>query len=205
MLIRSLWVFFLCAFTNFACADDFLKSYLPETCYQTGEFEQQKPLGTTNKLLTTKGRFAFACDKGLVWHVESPLVETTLYQLNGRQWIKPADSEMQPLNGKVHLQIGKILNQLIGGNQDYLNKNFVSVNKDNQLELTPRQRRMKKFLHSILIIRDSEQVNIKMLQQNNGFTAVRIYNIQNRSSLNETECRESTNTSRDVCQVLFGS
>ncbi len=205
MLIRSFLVCLLCAFNSIALAEEIVKAWLPETCYQTGEFEQQKPLGTTDKLLTTKGRFAFACDKGLVWHVESPLIETTVYQLNGRHWVKSADDKIQPLSGKVHQHVGKILNQLIGGNQAYLNKNFVAVHKDNQLELTPRQRRMKKFLRSIQIVREPEQVNIKMLQQDNGFTAVRIFNIQNRSSLNETECRESTNTAQDVCHLLLGS
>ncbi len=205
MLIRTLLLLLLCTFHSFTVADDIFKTYLPETCYQTGEFEQQKPLGRTDKLLTTKGRFAFACDKGLVWHVESPLIETTLFQSSGRQWIQSADGNMQELNGTIHQHLGKILNQLIGGNQAYLNKNFVAVHKDNQLELTPRQRRMKKFLRSIQIVREPEQVNIKMLQQDNGFTAVRIFNIQNRSSLNETECRESTNTAQDVCYLLLGS
>lgn len=185
-------------------ANEILNKYLPETCYQTGEFEQQKPLANTNKLLTTRGRYAFACDKGLVWHTESPLMETTLYQLNGRAWIKSADQPMQPLTGKIHQQLGKILNQLIGGNQVYLQKHFVVSQVNNILTLTPRKSRMKKFLQAIDIARGEQTVNIKLQHPNNQVTSVVIAHIQNLASLNEDQCRESTKTGVEVCQTLLG-
>lgn len=188
----------------FTHADNILDKYLPETCYQTGEFEQQKPLANTNKLLTTHGRYAFACDKGLVWHTESPLMETTLYQLNGRAWIKSADQPMQPLTGKIHQQLGKILNQLIGGNQLYLEKHFVISETNDILILTPRKSRMKKFLQVIEITRSEQVVDIKLQHPNNHFTSVVITHIQNLASLNEDQCRESTKTGVEVCQTLLG-
>lgn len=185
-------------------ADEILDKYLPQSCYQTGEFQQQKPLANTSKLLTTHGRYAFACDKGLVWHTESPLMETTLYQLNGRAWIKSADQPMQPLSGKIHQHLGKILNQLIGGNQVYLQKHFVISQADNILTLTPRKSRMKKFLQAIEIARGEQTVDIKLQHPNNQFTSVVITHIQNLALLNKDQCRESTKTGIEVCQTLLG-
>jgi hypothetical protein len=184
-------------------ADGDLAKYLPETCYQTGEFEQQKPLANTGRLLITRGHYAFACDKGLVWHTEEPLVETTLYQLNGLTWIKSADQPLQPLTGKIHQQLGKILNQLIGGNQDYLQKHFVISENNDLLQLVPRKSRMKKFLQAIDIVRSEQRVDIKLQHPDNNFTSVVISNIQNLSSLDEDQCRESTNADADVCQTLL--
>lgn len=191
------------AISCFVCADETLDKYLPQSCYQTGQFEQQKPLGKTNKMITTNGRYAFACDKGLVWHTQSPLTETTVYQLNGHQWIKSDDQPMQLLTGKIHQHLGKILNQLIGGNQDYLRKNFVVSETDNLLQLTPRQSRMKKFLLGIEIARNEQGVNIKLQHPKDNFTSVRIVNIQNMTSLSELDCRESTQTGVDVCHTLL--
>jgi hypothetical protein len=204
MLIRLLIVLSLCFCGAYASADDLLKRYLPETCYQTGEFEQQKPLGKTPKLLSSQGRFAFACDKGLVWRTQSPLLETNLYQLNGRQWLQSGDAPMQELKGKIHRHLGNILNQLIGGNQQYLNKHFVMAEQENALVLTPKQSRMKKFLQSIQVIPTDDAVIIKMQHPDN-FTQVRIFNINSRESLNQTECRDSTQTSDEICHRLFES
>lgn len=202
MLIRVLIVlsFYFCS--AFVSADDLLKRYLPETCYQTGEFEQQKPLGKTTKLLNSQGRFAFACDKGLVWRTQTPLLETNLYQLNGRQWLQAGDAPLQELKGKIHRHLGNILNQLIGGNQQYLNKHFVMMEQDQTLVLTPKQSRMKKFLQSIHITPADDAVVIKMQHPDN-FTQVRIFNINSRESLDQTECRDSTQTSAEICQTLF--
>jgi hypothetical protein len=204
MLIRILILLSLYCFSAYASADDLLKRYLPETCYQSGEFEQQKPLGKTAKLLTSQGRFAFACDKGLVWHTQSPLIETNLYQLNGRQWLKSGDNPMQQLTGKIHRHLGNILNQLIGGNQQYLNKHFEMLEQDQTLVLTPKQSRMKKFLQQIQIIPAADSVTIKMQHPDN-YTQVRIFNINSRESLNQTECRDSTQTSDEICHRLFES
>lgn len=202
MLIRTLIIFLFCSFTTSAFAEDLLKKYLPETCYQTGEFEQQKPLGKTQKILDSQGRFAFACDKGLVWHTETPLVETSLYQKDGRQWLKSGDNPLQPLTGKIHRQLGDILNQLIGGNQQYLTKHFLMQENDSNLVLTPKQSRMKKFLQNIVIRPTADAVTIKM-QHPDAFTQVRIFNITSRESLNQNQCRESTQTSDEICQQLF--
>jgi len=204
MLIRILFLLFVCACSTFVSADDLLKRYLPETCYQTGEFEQQKPLGKTQKLLTSQGRFAFSCNKGLVWRTQSPLLETNLYQLKGRQWLQSGDAPLQELNGKIHRHLGNILNQLIGGNQQFLNKHFAMVEQDKTLMLTPKQSRMKKFLQSIQITLTDNAVIIKMQHPDN-FTQVRIFNINNRDSLNQTECREFTQTSDEICYRLFES
>lgn len=204
MLIRILIVLSFCFCSMFASADDLLKRYLPETCYQTGEFEQQKPLGKTEKRLTSHGRFAFACDKGLVWNTQVPLSETNLYQLNGRQWLKSGDNAIQQLTGKIHRHMGDILNQLIGGNQQYLNKHFVIQEQDQTLLLTPRQSRMKKFLQQIQITPAADSVTIKMQHPDN-YTQVRIFNINSRESLNQTECRDSTQTSDEICHKLFES
>lgn len=189
-----------------APAKNSLDGYLPEGCYQTGRYEQQKSLAGMNKLLETQGSFAFACDKGLLWHTAAPLNETLVYSLKGTTQLVRADGSSQKLSGTVQRHLGQMLNNLIGGNRAYLEKTFSISATDTGIRLTPRKKRMEKFLQAIDMTRTTDAVTIRMQHQGEEFTAIRVYQLQALQKLDRDECVH-INTANDssitaACQQL---
>lgn len=171
-----------------------LDGYLPEGCYQTGLYEQQKSIAGMSKLLETQGSFAFACDKGLLWHTAAPLNETLVYSLQGNTQIVRADGSSQKLSGTVQRHLGQMLNNLIGGNRAYLEKTFAIVATDSGIRLTPRKKRMEKFLRAIDMTRSGDTVTIRMQHQGDEFTAIRVYQLQALQKLGREECMQINKT-----------
>jgi len=190
-------------FSSNLLAQNQLKNFLPESCYQTGEFKQEKTLPSIEQPLVAQGRFAFSCDKGLVWRTQTPLDETTVYRMDGKIWLISEDAQAQELKSKVHRQMGKLLNQLMGGNQRFLEKMFSIRFADGGVELIPKQSRMKKFLQVIDIAKNEQEVVITMRQADQQTMTISVSNIQNPASLDEQVCREATQTPALVCQKLL--
>lgn len=188
-------------------ADDVLDGYLPEGCYQAGRYEQQKSIAGMNKLLETQGSFAFACDRGLLWHTAVPLNETLVYQMQGATQLVQADGSRQKLSGTLQRHLGQMLNNLMGGNRLYLQKTFVIAKTDTGIRLTPRKKRMEKFLRTIDITRTSDAVTIRMQHQGDEFTAIRVYQLQQLQNLTAGQCEQLTtdpaHSLASACQQLF--
>lgn len=186
-----------------------LQSYLPQTCYQTGFYQQQKSLAGINKVLETSGTFAFACDKGLLWHTGAPLNETLIYPLRGNSQLVDADGSSRKLSSTLQRQLGKMLNQLIGGNQRYLDKTFFIAVSDAGVRLTPRAKRMEKFLRAIDISRRDDSVTIRMQHQGDEFTLIRVHQLQTLDQLTQAQCEQFTPEDSagfaSACQQLFKS
>lgn len=183
-----------------------LSYYLPESCYQTGRYTQQKSVAGINKLLETEGNFAFACDKGLLWHTSLPLNETLVYQLQGGTQLVHADGSSQKLSGTVQRHLGQMLNHLLGGNSAYLEKTFVIAASETGIQLTPRKKRMEKFLRNIHITRSSDAVTIRMQHQGDEFTAIRVFELQSLPALSAAQCAHLLSTGNTVaiaCQQLL--
>lgn len=183
-----------------------LKHYLPESCYQTGRYTQQKSIAGINKLLETEGSFAFACDKGLLWHTALPLNETLVYQLQGGAQLVRADGTSQKLSGTVQRHLGQMLNHLLGGNSAYLEKTFVIAATEMGIQLTPRKKRMEKFLRNIHITRSSAAVTIRMQHQGDEFTAIRVFELQPLAALTAPQCAQllpAGNSVAVACQQLL--
>lgn len=183
-----------------------LNHYLPESCYQTGRYTQQKSIAGMTKLLETEGSFAFACDKGLLWHTAEPLNETLIYQLQGAAELVRADGSHQKLSGTVQRHLGQMLNNLLSGNSAYVEKTFDVVTTETGVRLTPRKKRMEKFLRRIDISRSSDSVTLRMQHQGEEFTAIRVYQLQPLASLTASQCTQllATASLAIACQQLFG-
>jgi hypothetical protein len=198
-------------------SSDLLSGYLPQGCYQTGQYQQQKSIAGINKLLETQGSFAFACDKGLLWHTATPLNETLVYQLQGKTRLIHTDGSNQFLSGTLQRHLGNMLNNLMGGNRTYLEKTFFIVATDTGIRLTPRKKRMEKFLRAIDISRSTDMantdaanktaVNIRMQHQGDEFTAIRVYQTHQLSTLTQVQCEQITTNSDSplgfACQQLL--
>ncbi len=180
-----------------------LHTYLPKSCYQSGRYEQQKSLVGLTKLLETQGSFAFACDKGLLWHTAMPLNETLVYQLQGTTQLIKADGSTQKLSGSLQRHLGKMLNHLLGGDSAYLEKTFVITATESGIRLTPRKKRMENFLLAIDIARTGADVSIRMQHQGEEYTAIRVYELQTLPALTANQCVQLAGVAASACQQLL--
>lgn len=206
-IISCLLLIILSASPLLAVGAPALQAFLPETCYQVGHYEQQKSLRGVTKRVETQGTFAFACDKGLLWHTSSPLTETLVYQLQGGTHLVRADGTQQKLSGAVQRQLGQMLNKLLGGNTAYVEKNFTITPNDEGIRLTPRSKRMGKFLQRIDITRVNDAINIHLQHQADEYTAIRVHGIRTLPALDLGECIRQLAAEPPLgiaCQQLFG-
>jgi len=180
-----------------------LSSYLPEGCYHTGEYQQHKTLAGMDKPLITDGSFAFNCNQGLIWHTQSPITETIIYKAQGNHVVVRADGSMQVLDSRVQRALGKILNNLIGGNSDYLQQTFSIVEKEDRVELTPKNKQMQNFLHSLSITHQTDSVKITLQLAEQETIAIRIFARRSFTSLEETQCEQLPKLPPQACKILF--
>jgi hypothetical protein len=205
--IKSLIVIFL-IFVALATRADTntleLSSFLPGGCYHAGEYQQHKTLAGMDKALITDGSFAFNCNQGLIWHTQSPITETIIYKAQGNQFVVRADGTTQALEGRAQRALGKILNNLIGGNSDYLRQTFSIAQKDDNVELTPKNKQMQKFLLSLSITKphaDSVKIILQLAQQET--IAIRIFARRSFTTLEQTQCEQLPKLPPLACNMLF--
>jgi hypothetical protein len=191
-----------------------LSSYLPEGCYHAGEYQQHKTLAGMDKPLITDGSFAFNCNQGLIWHTQSPITETIIYKAQGDHLMVRADGSTQVLDSHAQRALGKILNNLIGGNSDYLQQTFSIVEKgssikkedsvkESSVELTPKNKQMQKFLHSLSITPQADSVNITLQLAEQETIAIRIFARRSFTSLDQTQCEQLPKLPPQACKALF--
>ena len=190
-----------------------LSSYLPEGCYHAGEYQQHKTLAGMDKPLITDGSFAFNCNQGLIWHTQSPITETIIYKAQGDHLMVRAAGSTQVLDSRAQRALGKILNNLIGGNSDYLQQTFSIVEKsslekagtekEDSVELTPKNKQMQKFLHSLSITPQADSVNITLQLAEQETIAIRVFARRSFTSLDQTHCEQLPKLPPQACNILF--
>jgi hypothetical protein len=192
-----------------------LDSYLPQGCYHAGEYQQHKTLAGMDKPLITDGSFAFNCNQGLIWHTQSPIIETIIYKAQGDHVIVRADGSTQALDSRAQRALGKILNNLIGGNSDYLQQTFSiteksnsieegnSAEKDSSIELIPKNKQMQKFLHSLSITPQAESVKITLQLAEQETIAIRIFARHSFANLEQAQCEQLPKLPPQACKILF--
>jgi hypothetical protein len=186
-----------------------LGSYLPQGCYHAGEYQQHKTIAGMDKPLITDGSFAFNCNQGLIWHTQSPIIETIIYKAQGEHVIVRADGSTQALDSRAQRALGKILNNLIGGNSDYLQQTFSITEKNNSieegssLELTPKNKQMQKFLHSLSITPQADSVKITLQLAEQETIAIRIFARHSLANLEQNQCEQLPKLPPQACKILF--
>lgn len=103
---------------------DAVSSHLPSGCIHSGSFFQEKTLEGMAKPLQTRGDYLFHCEQGLIWHTVSPLTETAIYRAAGEHWLLNADGSTSRLDSRLHKSLGNLLNRLVGGDAEWLQRNF---------------------------------------------------------------------------------
>jgi hypothetical protein len=186
-----------------------LSNYLPEGCYHAGEYQQHKTLAGMDKPLITDGSFVFNCNQGLIWHTQSPITETIIYKAQGDHFMVRADGSTQVLDSRAQRAMGKILNNLIGGNSDYLQQTFSivekesSIEKEDSVELTPKNKQMQKFLHSLSITPQTDSVKITLQLAEQETIVIRIFARRSFTTLEQTQCEQLPKLPPQACKILF--
>ncbi|MFL0798863.1 MAG: hypothetical protein K6L80_00320 [Agarilytica sp.] len=179
-----------------------LEKMIPETCYASGTYAQSKTLEGIKSPLNSSGRFIFSCKAGLIWGTESPISETLIYTSNGKQFTID-DDHAKPINNRAHQHIGKLLNGIIGGNAQYLKKYFTESTSSNNTVLTPKNRRMKKFISSITLRKqhDTSIISIDLLPEQR--LVLEISDTKNYDTLDLHSCGKIYTALPSACNFLF--
>ena len=135
---------------------DAVSSHLPSGCIHSGSFFQEKTLEGMAKPLQTRGDYLFHCEQGLIWHTVSPLTETAIYRAAGEHWLLNADGSTSRLDSRLHKSLGNLLNRLVGGDAEWLQRNFDAETDSTGLGLRPKQRGMRRAIERIHIRREPQ-------------------------------------------------
>ena len=184
-----------------------IDKFLPESCLIAGKFNQQQRLADIPKPLDSSGQYIFNCSQGLIWATEQPQSETLVYRLDDKHYIQTPGEKAKRLRGRINREMGKILNNLIGANREYLRDNFEqTLLNENQLKLVPKNKHVRNHIASITVTpgivdgKNTIQIDIDQVQE---FLAITIFPIQTFAQLDQPICSEKFPAYSSSCALLF--
>ena len=180
-----------------------LDTYLPQGCYHSGQYQQNKTLKDMTKPLVTEGSFAFNCNYGLIWHTQLPIVETAIYKTQGDYFILAKDTAPKKLDNRIYRALGKLLNNLIGGNNEYLQQNFTIDERVNSVVLTPKNKQMKKFLQTLTISSLDKGIKLHLDVADQETLDIQIFSQKSLESFEQNQCEQLADLQPKSCELLF--
>lgn len=201
---RGVWLLALFTSVTYAQTQEpSLTTYLPDDCYHSGDYRQSEIVSGLSRPLITTGSYVYDCRQGLIWHTQTPIVETIVYARSGDTLLITEHGERRQLESRVHRRIGELLNQLIGGNSGYIRKTFTLQPAANGFTLTPNNRRMKKFLSAVKLNNHSDGVTLTLQHPDNESTSVDISERVAHANLDEASCIAIATIPPTSCRALF--
>jgi len=200
--LRILAVLLIC-FGPLTSHAETLSSYLPEGCYHTGQYKQSKTVKDMTKPLVTEGSFAFNCHHGLIWHTQLPIIETVIYKTQGDNLVLKDDLVLPKADNRIYRALGKLLNNLIGGNDDYLQQNFTITEQVESVILTPKNKQMQKFLRKLTISKRENSLNIHLDIADQQTQDIEIFSQRRLDSFEQHQCEQLVDISQAACRLLF--
>lgn len=182
--------------------EDQLETFLPQSCFLSGKFQQEKIIVDLGEPLVSSGRFIFSCENGLIWSSSEPFSETAIYKAKGKHLKILPDGSSEVLSGRMHRELGNILNNLIGAKVDRLRKTFKISSSEEYVILEPKSKRLRKFMASIRMSLLDEGVNILMASKSES-TSILISNATGLSKLNLSECNHLFPSPALACEWLL--
>ena len=192
----------LFVFAASVISDD-ISSHLPSGCIHSGVYYQEKTLEGMAKPLQTRGDYIFHCEQGLIWHTASPVTETAIYRVAGDHWLLDADGSTARLDSRLHKSLGNLLNRLVGGDAEWLQRNFDAETDSTGLGLRPKQRGMRRAIERIHIRREPPLATIVMWHTDGEVTRIAISDIRTQESLDSTQCEAARPGQKMACYLLF--
>ncbi|MCG8610949.1 MAG: hypothetical protein MI864_10485 [Pseudomonadales bacterium] len=130
-----------------------LETYNLET--QQGSFQQQKQVPILQRAIESTGEFYYKPEKGLYWHLLTPIEKTNLFSNAGLSELEWQDDGTLAINTKASGQvISDIMLSIFQQNEQRLTKHFLlykNIGERGCLALTPRQQAWETILQGIQI------------------------------------------------------
>ena len=177
-----------------------------EYCQFSGSFEQVKQLEGVDQGIVSNGVFFHHCDKGVIWSTTQPLIETLVMRRDGKGFVI-TDHEEQQLESRQGKFLSSLLNSLMSGDQNTIEKQFeLRISDIGIIQLTPRKRSLKRAIKSITVQRSHEKktVNITIIDRNSQKTlinSVRTETYDNDFILDN--CKKSISADSSICGLLL--
>ncbi len=177
--------------------DAALQAFFPESCQHGGQFEQTRQSGSLT--LESQGAFLYDCEKGLLWLTQGPVREAILYPLKGDPQRIDLQAQSSALDNRLQHALGRLLNQLIGGDTRALSHQFeLHTEASDQSELlhltlTPRSRRMQKFIRVMQIQQQPATVDVHLQMVETGSLALTLDGLQRFDRVSVAQCMSVLN------------
>lgn len=186
-----------------AAAPD-IKGFLPQHCYFSGRFVQNRKVESIPASLESQGNFLFSCEHGLIWHTGLPTRETVIYTNGKKHFQVDSDGRIEPLKGRLHDNMALLLNGLMGADVNYLEKyfSFGTIEPDN-VELQPKKKNMRKFIEQLNLRKLDESIEINLVNDARNNTTIRIYDIQVLNEFGIEQCRRHYPEPANICDSLL--
>jgi len=193
-----------------------LEGLLPQYCLFTGQFRQKRVIPSLPVPLVSQGRFFYSCHAGLIWHTDSPIVETLVYTSTGQQFEIRPDEQPKQLKSRLHGYLSIFLLRLMAADTEYLYENFtvdllaptaLGDHLMGSLVLVPRRKMVKRALKKITLKPDDLDRIVHIINVNKESTEITISDVQqhhidDRESAS-VSCAPMSNSSLLSCQTLL--
>lgn len=185
----------------FGSTEDLARA-LPDACYHSGKFRQSKTVDGVDAPLISSGSYVFNCNKGLIWHIQMPIIETTVYTVRGKPTRVSEQGQVSQLDSRLQRALGEILNNIIGGNRRYIDKHFVIATTTSGYSLTPKNRRIRKSLNTVLLDNRNDRERLTLVQSDTETTVIDIYEHHAHDKLSESSCAALRTVPTQSCLLL---
>ena len=162
--------------------------WLPDGCNRTGFFKQNRTIQHVPTPLVSSGVYLFACGKGLLWSTTAPISETIVYPLHRSPYLINTESIQSPIEGRAARELGKILNQFVGGDYSKIRRNFDIDMVDDFAQLKPKRRQLSKFIRTITLKKINSEVFIDIFLENKEKIELTLYEEQTLTGTDDDVC-----------------
>lgn len=181
----------------FADSNQALDKVLAKQCWFSGNFSQEKSLKGLPVPLKSSGKFLFDCERGLIWHTATPIIDTKIYSTSSSHFSLNEKREIEVLDDVIQTTIATLLLDIMSANTESIANSFIVSSSDsNSILLTPNSAFLKRGIQSIALKKYPQQNSLLIELLDNKSQYTRIMSVK-------TQKGESKKTSFINCQKLF--
>lgn len=166
-----------------AHADELLGSILKrlaEPPVVRAQFVQERLISDMTRPTVSRGRITVSRQDGLLWQIESPVKLVLAFTANGV--IETGPDSVRRLRGQrrgaVEAEVARIMQGILGADEESLKANFDAVAKGSlerwTMRLTPRAREMARFLREVRLGGGRHLETIEIEETSGNSTAIRM-------------------------------
>ncbi len=197
-------------------------------CSFSGSFTQSKDVEGFVGPLLSAGVFFYHCEAGVIWKTKAPVSQTFVFRKSGKAY-SLQQQKVKALKSAQGKTLGRLLNSLIGGDQDQISAQFeITTRPEIECQegsdtcepsaevyiLEPRKRSLKRGLKVIELdlaqtkkaegTEPSMSIGISMLDRKDQWTRIISSKVENVESLMNSDllCSDVVTLSKQECALL---